>query len=41
MIINLCTYIIEYGTNMENYIHVLAASWDIDAGSASILFFIL
>ena len=39
MIINLCTYIIEYGTNMENLL--LAASWDIDAGSASILFFIL
>ena len=39
MIINLCTYIIEYGTNMENLL--LAASLDIDAGSASILFFIL
>ena len=39
MIINLCTYIIEYGANMENLL--LASSWDIDAGSASILFFIL
>ena len=39
MIINMCTYIIEYGTNKENML--LAASLDIDAGSASILFFIL
>ena len=39
VIINLCNYIIEYGTNMENLL--LAASLDIDAGSASILFFIL